>query len=217
MGDGGARYASVPERITWTAGFHNGVDKHVLGVLSTFANFKTGKGARMSIPALAMRAGMERRRVERALQRLTAGRWVFPHKRHRHATNWDINLDRLATNWVGAKMVTRADKDLTVNSDGLNRTHDLTVNPDALTVTIDGQPPDLTVKIDGPIPCTSDPLLEPQRTGDPQQLTLPPGDITDPAKGRGSFDASAHLAAIKAQLATLKPFEPKRRRREGTG
>jgi hypothetical protein len=97
-------YASVPERITWTTGFHNGTDKTVLGALSTFANFETGKGARVRVNKLAARAELEPRTVQRSLHRLEAGGWIVAVRRqNKRATAWDINISRLATTWVVMK------------------------------------------------------------------------------------------------------------------
>jgi hypothetical protein len=184
---GDRSYASVPERITWTTGFRCATDKLVLGALSTFANFETGKGARMSAKKLAARAQLKLRTVERGLQRLKADAWIIPHPRHRHATVWDINLDRLAKDWIGAKLVggvdrgfQQRDSNLTATYDGqLPATYggqlaatrggqdgDLTATYGGqgfdLTATRDGQPADLTATSGGPIPCTED--LTPVRT-----------------------------------------------------
>jgi hypothetical protein len=53
---------------------------------------------------------------------------------------------------------------------------------------------------------------------EPQQLTFGPRDVTDPAKGRGTYDASRDLDAIRVKLAALPPLEATgRRRREGSG
>ena len=158
------RYPSVPERITWTTGFRVTTDKAILGALSTFANFRTGKAARMSIQALTMRSGFPRRTVERALQRLEADGWIVAHRYHRHATSWDINVDRLAENWVGAKVVSDRSAvltDLTATGGGQEDQTPITLtatgggqDPD-LTATGGGQDPDLTATGGGPIPCTS--------------------------------------------------------------
>jgi len=155
----GRDYASVPERITWTTGFRVPTDKLVLGALSTFANFKTGEGARMSIDALTMRANLPRRTVERALGRLESDEWITAVRRHRHATTYNICVARLAENWVGAKVV----RDLSATGGGqtASPTPDLSATGDHLTAMGGGQNPDLSATGGGPIPCTSDPLYEP--------------------------------------------------------
>jgi hypothetical protein len=100
------RYASVPERITWTTGFRVATDKVVLGALSTFANFETGKGARVRVKKLAARAELKPRTVQRALHRLEADGWIVAVRRqHKGATSWDIQVERLATTWVAMKAV----------------------------------------------------------------------------------------------------------------
>lgn len=94
------RYASVPERITWTVGFRLPIDKHVLGALSTFASFKTGKQAQMSLDALSKRARTNRRTLQRALRRLEADGFVSATRRLGAPTRYDINLDLLASCWT---------------------------------------------------------------------------------------------------------------------
>jgi hypothetical protein len=148
------RYTSIPERITWTNGFRCATDKLVLGALSTFANFETGRGARMSVPSLTSRAQLPRRTVERGLQRLEADHWITARRRHRHATSWDINVDRLAATWLGT------DKNLTATSGGQRWQTDKNLTatsggqPPDLTATYGGQEADLTATSGGPIPCT---------------------------------------------------------------
>jgi hypothetical protein len=116
------RYPSVPERITWTTGFRQPIDKHILGVLSTFANFRTGKHADMYLDTLVERAKVERRRVIRSLGRLKADQWIFAKPRHRRPTVYDINVDRLATHWMEAKLAPPlSDTGVTLNS-GLSDT-----------------------------------------------------------------------------------------------
>jgi hypothetical protein len=122
----GREYASVPERITWTTGFRQPVDKYVLGVLSTFANFRTGQRADMSLHTLVTRAKLERRRVIRSLRRLIDDGWITAERRHRRPTIYHINIDRLATHWMEAKVVaplsdTRVTQDVS-SSSGLSDT-----------------------------------------------------------------------------------------------
>jgi hypothetical protein len=166
---GDRSYASVPERITWTTGFRLPVDKVVLGALSTFANFETGKGARVRVNKLAARAELKKRTVQRALHRLEADGWIVAVRRqHKGATAWDIQVDRLATTWVAMKAVgvmptfPQGDKFLSVTSGAqLNVTGDalLDVTNDAqdpfLNVTGDAQGPILDVTGDAQLNVTS--------------------------------------------------------------
>jgi len=161
------RYLSVPERITFTTGFRCATDKLVLGALSTFADFKTGRGARMSLPALVSRAQLPLRTVERGLHRLEADGWIVAvTRRRRHATVWNITLDRLATNWVNARLV----------SSGIAATGG--GHSSAIAATGGGQDPGIAATSGGQNPCTSDP----QRTtgararGAPEQLAFGPMD-----------------------------------------
>lgn len=104
-------YASVPERITWTAvsEFHCPIDKAVLGVVATFCNFRTGEGwpRGVSLKTMSDRGGIPRRTLQRSLHRLERRRppFIKGMRRHRHATRWDICLERLATHWIAAKVV----------------------------------------------------------------------------------------------------------------
>jgi hypothetical protein len=118
------RYHSVPERITWTTGFRLPIDKHVLGVLSTFANFRTGKHADMYLDTLVGRARIERRRVIRSLRRLEADGWIEARRRHRRPTIYDINVDRLATHWMQAKLVEPLSDTRVTQEPGLSDTGD---------------------------------------------------------------------------------------------
>jgi hypothetical protein len=155
----GRDYASVPERITWTTGFRVPIDKHVLGALSTFANFKTGEGARPSISALIARSGLPRSTLRRALQRLEDDHWIVAHRRHRHATTWDICIERLAENWVGAKVVPNLRP--TSGPQTASAGTDLRPTGEHLRPTNGPQTVDRRPTSGPPIPCTSDPLYEP--------------------------------------------------------
>jgi len=99
------RYPSVPERITWTTGFRVATDKAVLGFVSTFANFKTGKRADMALETLMQRAQMPRRTLIRSLGRLESDGWIVGRRRHRRPTVYDICVERLATHWTEAKPI----------------------------------------------------------------------------------------------------------------
>ncbi len=163
-------YASVPERITWTTGFHNGTDKIVLGALSAFANFETGKGARVSIKKLCARAERPRRTVLRSLQRLEADGWILVTRHHRHATARDIAIDRLAPHWIVAKNVggvnvsfPQGDTNLSVKNGtqlGARNGTQLSVKNGTqiadLSAKNDTQIADLSAKNGTPIPCTED-------------------------------------------------------------
>jgi hypothetical protein len=99
-------YASVPERITWTNGFRCATDKIVLGALSCFANFETGKGARVRLKKLVARAELKKRTVQRGLHRLEADGWIVAVRRqHKGATSWDIVIEKLAPHWMVPKLV----------------------------------------------------------------------------------------------------------------
>jgi len=194
------RYPSVPERITWTTGFRVATDKSVLGTLSTFANFRTGKAARMSLRALTMRSGLPRRTVQRALQRLEADGWIVGHRSHRHATSWDINIERLAENWVGAKVVSdRSDVLTDLSATGGAQEEEFRFvlsatggaqDPD-LSATGGAQHSDLSATGGAPIPCTYvDPLYadhkEPAlRAASPKnsETSTTTGVATNEAKG----------------------------------
>jgi hypothetical protein len=167
----GDRYASVPERITWTTGFRLAIDKHVLGALSTFANFRTGKHADMKLGTLVKRAKVSRSTVLRSLQRLIEDDWVFAKKQHRRPTIYDINEARLATHWMEAKLVEplsvtgdTQERVLSVTGDTQEETalENLSVTGDTqervLSVTGDTQERVLSVTGDTPSPVRSDPL-----------------------------------------------------------
>ncbi len=159
------RYASVPERITWTSGFRLSVDKHVLGVLSTFANFRTGKHADMYLDTLVQRARMSRSTVLRALERLEDDGWIIATRRHRRPTVYDICIEKLATHWMEAKLV----EPLSVTGDtqepGLSVTDD-TQGSDRLSVTGDTQEGVLSVTgdtLEGVLSVTGDTPRSPVR------------------------------------------------------
>jgi len=225
------RYASVPERITWTTGFRLPVDKAVLGALSTFANFRTGKHADMALPTLVARAQTySRSTVLRSLKRLIADEWVFARLRHRRPTVYDINVDKLATHWMEAKVV--GGLSVTGDTQESSLLKSLSVTGDTqepgLSVTGDTQEPGLSVTGDTPSPVRSDPLLVldhkepalravPPDADDtatakpaPQQLTFGPQDV-DPTR----YDPSREIADLRARLArpppALESAAPKKR------
>jgi len=102
---GGDKYPSVFERITWATGFRLAIDKHVLGALSAFANFRTGKGACPTVDALAARAKVPRSTLLRSMARLNADGWIQATRRHRRPTSYDIVVDKLPMHWLEAKLV----------------------------------------------------------------------------------------------------------------
>jgi len=101
-------YRSVAELIVCARGFRVPIDKHVLGVLSTFADFRTGAHAHMTVNTLASRAGLGRRRVLRALRRLEADGWIRAARRHRRPTSYDINTDLLKTCWTSVQSLLKS-------------------------------------------------------------------------------------------------------------
>lgn len=109
----GREYASIPERIAWTpvGDFRCATDKAVLEGLASFANFKTGKGAHPKPETLAARIGKPLRTVERSLHNLEADKRIkATWRRKKHATHFDICVDRLATHWTTVKVVYDRDK-----------------------------------------------------------------------------------------------------------
>jgi len=102
-------YRSVAELIAGATGFRLPVDKHVLAVLSTFANYRTGAHANMALKTLARRAAIPRSTLCRALKRLREDRWIRDTRRHRLPTSYDINLDLLKACWTPVeKLLTEA-------------------------------------------------------------------------------------------------------------
>lgn len=190
---GDRSYASVPERITWTSGFHNGTDKIVLGALSMFANFETGKGARVRVNKLAARAELEPRTVQRSLHRLEAGGWIVAVRRqHKRATAWDINVDRLATTWVAMKAVGGVMPSFPQGAQALNDKSDVQLDDKMiaqLNDKTDVQGARLNVKT-----VVQEPILERQNCrADPQYVPdqIPREDLipSAPALRAGLFDA----------------------------
>lgn len=189
------RYPSVPERITWTTGFRVATDKDVLGFLSTFADFKTGRGARMSLAALIGRAHMNRRRILRSLKRLEADGWIVARRRHRRPTTYDLCVDRLATNWVGAKVfldlsdtsVTQQPVQIFSLSDTGDRLGDTAVTQDPVLSdtsvtpspvrTIPSTDPQ-ALRADFPDPATGPTDQTEAKADTPHQLTLGPYDVS---------------------------------------
>jgi len=206
------RYPSVPERIAWTTGFRSATDKAVLEALSTFADFKTGRGVPVSLKKIVARAKLKRRRVQYALTRLTAERWAVPRRQHRHPTAWDINLDRLATNWVGATVVEAPD--LSANSCAQLSANSCAQDPD-LSANSCAQPPDLSANSCAPFPSTygspvqTSPVPPAQGAGTlpPQQLSFGPTDIRtqEPQEPRTSTAAADVWTDVLAIIETKIP------------
>lgn len=84
----------LQDRIERTPGLRP-VDRQVLKALATFTDFETGKNAHPKIKSLVARARLPKRTVERSLQHLRADGWTVARPWHRHATTYDIVLDRL--------------------------------------------------------------------------------------------------------------------------
>lgn len=159
----GERYPSVPERITWTTGFYCATDKAVLGTLSTFANFRTGKHADMYQETLVARANLRKRTVQRSLQRLEADGWIVARRRHRRPTVYDINVERLATHWMEAKLVSDRSQSLSATGGGLTdqTAENLSATGDALSAMGGGLEPVLSATGGGPrSPVLGDPLCD---------------------------------------------------------
>lgn len=161
------RYPSVPERITWTTGFRCATDKHVLGILSTFANFRTGVHADMWLETLVDRAKLPRRTVIRSLRRLEDDGWLTAKRRHRHRTVYDINVDRLATHWMEAKLVeplsaTGGTQPTDLSATGGTQTdRSLSATDDHLSAMGGTQAPDLSATGGTPrSPVRTDPLFD---------------------------------------------------------
>lgn len=215
----GERYASVPERITWTTGFRHPIDKHVLGVLSTFASFKTGSRADMRLEKLVARANVGRRRVLRSLKRLIEDGFVKAWKRHRRPTVYDIQLHRLARDWRTPALVPKSLSSTSSNCDrpslgdtGVTQ-EVLSDSGDRLGDTGVTQKAVLSDTSVTPSPVRTIPCTDPQRVGtSPVQLTLPPQAVGPEAP---RFDASELIEALKAKLAT--PVSEARRRRRARG
>jgi hypothetical protein len=175
-------YASVCERITWTKGFTVPIDKHVLGTLATFANFKTGIRAEMRLELLIERSGIPRATLSRSLQRLKREGWVTARLRHRHPTSYDINLDRLATTWKTEKA--KAEDDLSPTSETQDTSGDIDLSPTSetqeyrLSATSETQTPDLSPTSETPSPVRTDPQyvhdpqVTPLRGGSPPTLPM---------------------------------------------
>jgi len=200
------RYPSVPERITWTTGFRVPIDKHVLGVLSTFANFKTGKRADMALDTLVARAKIGRRRTLRSLQRLEADEWIVGRRHHRRPTVYDICVEKLAPHWREITLVPESLSDSSVTQ---NRLAVLSDSGDRLgdsSVTQTGVLSDSSVT---PSPVRTDPQADPQiGVVQPQQLTLGPEDVSAPDPG--AYDASRVIAELRARLTAPRLVDQRR-------
>jgi DNA-binding transcriptional ArsR family regulator len=202
------RYPSVPERITWTTGFRLPVDKAVLGTLSTFANFRTGKHADMWLDTLVARAKMSRSTVLRALQRLEEDGWITARRRHRHRTVYDINVDRLATHWMEAKVVGGLSVTGDTQEAGLSVTGDtqgsdrLGVTGEHLSVTGDIQTPILSVTGDTPrSPVRTDPQFDHKEPA----LRAVPSDQTESTTPTLFAETEAKVNEAKDERAPHQP------------
>jgi hypothetical protein len=89
---------SIAERIAWTSGQLSSSEGKVLVALWSCGDYETGRNCYPKWHTLIGRSGLSRATVARTLVRLDAGGWIVATcRRHRHPTNYDICLDRLAT------------------------------------------------------------------------------------------------------------------------
>jgi hypothetical protein len=93
---------SIAERIAWTSGQLGAAAVKVLVALWSCGDYETGRNCRPYKSTLVKRSGLSRATVTRTLARLRdptqpGGPWIVASPRHRHATSYDIQLDRLAT------------------------------------------------------------------------------------------------------------------------
>lgn len=94
---------SIAERIAWTSGQLSSAEVKVLITLASCGDWETGRRCHPSVQTIVARSGLSRATVTRALARLRnltqpGGPWiVVTHWRRRHATTYDLCLDRLAT------------------------------------------------------------------------------------------------------------------------
>jgi hypothetical protein len=163
--------ASIAERIAWTSALRP-VEKVVLQALATFANFETGQGAWMGMQKLVARAKLPQRTVERSIRRLVADGWVCATRRHRHATTYDIRIERLATNYVGAKVVSSDPR--SVRQVGGQEATDLSATFDDLSA----KSGNFDRQLGGPIPST---YPDPELSAPPLRV----GSSTDPTINDG--------------------------------
>lgn len=88
---------SIAERIAWTTAL-GAAETKVLIALWSCGDYETGRNCRPYVRTIVARAGLSRATVTRILARLRAHGWIVPtSQRHRHATTYDIQIDRLAT------------------------------------------------------------------------------------------------------------------------
>lgn len=203
------RYPSVPERITWTTGFRVATDKAILGTLSTFANFRTGKHADMALPTLAERAGFPLRTVERSLQRLIADEWVFARRRHRRPTVYDINVDKLATHWMEAKLVAPIDdrsQSLSATGGGQDApsADRLSATGDALSAVGGGLTRVLSATGGGPSPVRTDPQFDHK---EPALRAEPPDENDQPPPPAGPSDEAKVRTPHQLTFGVMGPDE----------
>jgi len=215
------RYPSVPERITWTTGFRLPIDKHVLGVLSTFANFRTGKHADMYLDTLQARAKMKRSTLLRSLRRLEDDHWIDVQRRHRRPTIYNINVDRLAPHWMEAKVVAGLSVTGDTQESRLSVTGDtqgperLSVTGEHLSVTGDTQTPVLSVTGDTPrSPVRTDPQLDHKEPAlravpsDPEPTPAPPPPGDAEAKAAEAKGEPQQLTFGPQDVHATSPPEP---------
>lgn len=93
---------SIAERIAWTSGQLGAATVKVLVALWSCGDYETGRNCQMYLSTLVKRSGVSLATVKRVLRDLKlptqpGGPWIIASRRHRHATRYDIVIDRLAT------------------------------------------------------------------------------------------------------------------------
>ena len=102
---------SIAERIAWTSGRLRSAGVQVLVALWSCGDYETGRNCRPYVSTIVARSGLSRATVMRTLAWLRdkdqpGGPWVIASQRHRHATRYDIRLERLATHPPKAQQTT---------------------------------------------------------------------------------------------------------------
>jgi hypothetical protein len=94
---------SIALRIAWTSARMTSAQAKVLQALASCGDWETGRNCYPKWDTLVARSGLSRSTVARTLPQLEdaaqpGGPWIrATSRRHRHATNYDICVDRLAT------------------------------------------------------------------------------------------------------------------------
>jgi len=97
---------SIAERIAWTSGRLWSAGTKVLLALASCGDWNTGQRCHPSVETIVTRSGLSRATVTRTLKRLRDEGWIIRRTwRRRHATTYDICVDRLATGPLKAQQV----------------------------------------------------------------------------------------------------------------